>query len=318
LESAAVQASFDLSPADSFRAWKFRYRKQEMFARIGTALVLLLGIVWQLSRGSIGGVLVWLGVVAALWWWPQHYIKKIYSRNPQWYGPHELYVSDAGFTVKKPRSESRQGWEYFSAYEESDSDFILISGKNAFQVIPKRGLTEEQVVAVRALLARHIGPDRPSGTGRVTQVVIVVVAGLFAVVWTFNFVRGGMSDVSVSIAELRQEQIVGMRDYEGDFEFYVVWNAGRPLALSTQTLDAGDNVRFCPSSGMFESVDHGHKFDRLGFHYAGPALRGLDRYSVHIDGDDVVIDVSNKNPGPPRGAGPAQEPIGPFCYPEAT
>jgi Rieske Fe-S protein len=74
-------------------------------------------------------------------------------------------------------------------------------------------------------------------------------------------------------------------------------------------------VIFCASSHLFESPAHGEKFDIRGYYYAGPGARGLRRYPTRIEGDRVVIDLEHPTEGPERGAGPPQEPQGPFCIP---
>jgi Rieske Fe-S protein len=136
--------------------------------------------------------------------------------------------------------------------------------------------------------------------GLVVVVTVAIAAGL-------NGTRSG--EPSVALDELREEGVVFLDDHD----LYVVWDEGEPLALSADAQHIGDDVLFCRSSGLFESPAHGEKFDRRGYYYGGPAQSGLDRYPVRIDRGYVFVDVAHPIPGPPRGAGPAQEPRGPFC-----
>lgn len=99
---------------------------------------------------------------------------------------------------------------------------------------------------------------------------------------------------------------------------YLVWNDGSPLALAPDTQHVGDEVWYCPSSGFFESPAHGESFDGRGYYYAGPGARGLARHPVEIVDGSVIADLTIQIEGPPRGAGPALEPRGPFCSEESA
>ena len=63
---------------------------------------------------------------------------------------------------------------------------------------------------------------------------------------------------------------------------------------------------FCESSGRFECPCHGSIYDLAGEYITGPAPRGMDRYEVTLDGDNVVVDtsVAEGRPGPRRQALP--------------
>ena len=94
-----------------------------------------------------------------------------------------------------------------------------------------------------------------------------------------------------------------------------IYNGGDPIALAADAQHVGDDVVFCESSQLFESPAHGEKFDIRGYYYGGPGARGLARFAVRIDGDNLLIDTDHRFQGPPRGSGPPQEPQGPFCIP---
>jgi hypothetical protein len=71
---------------------------------------------------------------------------------------------------------------------------------------------------------------------------------------------------------------------------------GRWLALST----AGSlpeergrhGVGWCPTSGHYGANRTGSRWDQAGRVVRGPAPRGLDRYSVRVDGGEVVVDFT--------------------------
>lgn len=55
-----------------------------------------------------------------------------------------------------------------------------------------------------------------------------------------------------------------------------------------------------PAEMAFLNPCHGEKYDRLGRYLAGPSPRGLDRFGVYLEGDDVVVDVAAFEYGPER------------------
>lgn len=131
--------------------------------------------------------------------------------------------------------------------------------------------------------------------------------GMVAVV---GFVTGAASNPTVSLEELREQDVIFLEEHD----IYVVYNEGDPLALSNDAQHMEmDFVVFCPSSQLFESPQHGEKFDKRGFYFAGPARRGLDRYEIREGKDVLTIRLQNRVTGPPRGAGPPEEPSGAFC-----
>jgi hypothetical protein len=288
-----------------------------MVGRI-TAAVALVGIVVSLSAGNVLGLVFWAGIAAGVWWWPQWYARRAFAKNPQLYGPLEVTFSEQGFAAKTPHLQSQQDWDFFTSHEESDSDFILIGSENFFQAVPKRAFTDADIAATRSLLAAHVGPPGVRKRRSALKRGIGIVVGILVVVWMINLYQSATGTVRVPLAEVRAKQVVFMKDYEDGDDFYLVWNDGHPIALSTDTKHPGDDARFCPSSGMFESPGYGNKFDRLGYYYQGGNSRGLDRYRVRIEGDDVLVDVRDRQPGPLRGAGDVQGPAGEFCYPEAA
>jgi nitrite reductase/ring-hydroxylating ferredoxin subunit len=90
--------------------------------------------------------------------------------------------------------------------------------------------------------------------------------------------------------------------YEASGRMYIVNTQGYLFALSQKCPHLGCHVPYCDSSGRFECPCHGSVYDLAGEYIKGPAPRGMDRYDVKIDGDNVVVDTGKVNDGPPRGA----------------
>jgi cytochrome b6-f complex iron-sulfur subunit len=119
--------------------------------------------------------------------------------------------------------------------------------------------------------------------------------------------------------------------YVGQGRFYIVeWNgtagtgqANYPglsvtvdgiMPLYQKCVHLGCRVPFCQQSQWFECPCHGSKYNDAGEYQLGPAPRGLDRFAVTMEGDQVIVDTSGVILGPPRGTNTINEPPqGPFC-----
>lgn len=99
---------------------------------------------------------------------------------------------------------------------------------------------------------------------------------------------------------------------------YVVNANDYLFALSQKCPHLGCRVPFCESSGRFECPCHGSIYDLAGEYIAGPAPRGMDRYEIKIEGDNVVVDTNVLENGPPRGVENFRTPAkGPSCIGKA-
>jgi cytochrome b6-f complex iron-sulfur subunit len=87
------------------------------------------------------------------------------------------------------------------------------------------------------------------------------------------------------------------------------------VALYQRCVHLGCRVPFCQSSQWFECPCHGSKYNRVGEKKAGPAPRGLDRWPMLFDGNNITIDTSGSPIiGPPIGTNTTgQAPEGPLC-----
>ena len=94
------------------------------------------------------------------------------------------------------------------------------------------------------------------------------------------------------------------------------------LAVMTQGLvvlyqkcpHLGCRVPPCYTSQWFECPCHGSQYSRVGEYEAGPAPRGMDRFSCSVSGGSVTADTGAVIQGPARGTDTTgQEPAGPHC-----
>lgn len=135
---------------------------------------------------------------------------------------------------------------------------------------------------------------------------------------------GSVADVKAQIEAERQPV------YNGAGRFYLVpWDGtvtadvdypGEGVAaeglmpLYQRCVHLGCRVPFCQSSKWFECPCHGSKYNEAGEYQLGPAPRGMDRFKIEIQGDQIIVDTSEIVLGPPRGTDTIdQPPQGSYC-----
>lgn len=99
--------------------------------------------------------------------------------------------------------------------------------------------------------------------------------------------------------------------------FYVTSAQGTLVAVYQKCPHLGCRVPFCDSSQRFECPCHGSKFNLKGEYLAGPAPRGMDRFPIRVERDQVVVDTGTVIEGPARGIlTMPSDPAGPSCLGE--
>jgi cytochrome b6-f complex iron-sulfur subunit len=87
------------------------------------------------------------------------------------------------------------------------------------------------------------------------------------------------------------------------------------VALYQKCPHLGCRVPDCASSRWFECPCHGSQYNQVGEKKAGPAPRGMDRFSISVDGaNNVSVDTGTVYAGPAIGTNTTgQEAEGPHC-----
>jgi cytochrome b6-f complex iron-sulfur subunit len=156
--------------------------------------------------------------------------------------------------------------------------------------------------------------------------------GLGTIAFLWPNLRGGFGSqiAAGSISDIKAQLATGEPVYNGAGRFYIVPWDGTPtpdadypaegvtadgiMPLYQRCVHLGCRVPFCNSSKWFECPCHGSKYNVAGEYRLGPAPRGLDRFQVIIEGDQVIVDTSEIVLGPPRGTDTIQQPPqGQFC-----
>ncbi|CAN5229104.1 hypothetical protein BH18ACT4_BH18ACT4_03420 [soil metagenome] len=86
------------------------------------------------------------------------------------------------------------------------------------------------------------------------------------------------------------------------------------IALYQKCPHLGCRVPECETSQWFECPCHGSQYNQVGEKKGGPAPRGLDRFSMSVEGGNFVVDTGVIIQGPPIGVNTTgQESEGPHC-----
>lgn len=85
-------------------------------------------------------------------------------------------------------------------------------------------------------------------------------------------------------------------------------------ALYQKCVHLGCRVPSCTTSQWFECQCHGSQYNRNGEKKGGPAPRGLDRFPIQANGNNISVDTGTIIIGPPIGTNTTgQEAEGPHC-----
>ena len=124
---------------------------------------------------------------------------------------------------------------------------------------------------------------------------------------------------AADLNDVRRQRVMYIQDLAGAEDlniFLVSGDSEQPLAFAAVTPQNPSNpdpIFFCESSGWFESLKYGSKFDGKGRYGVGPSPRGLDRFAVAVAGSKVYVDLSERIPGPARFDPKPEKPVGTFC-----
>ena len=146
------------------------------------------------------------------------------------------------------------------------------------------------------------------------QVVAVVVLAL--AIGAIVLAEFGSTDSAWAVVNADKE-IDDRVSIDEDLGVYLVRKDSRIIAFSNKGPYHEELVVYCPSSQLFETPRSGSKFDIKGLFFTGPSARGLTRYRVRMQGDEVQINIVEPIPGPSRARseGRVRMPVGPYCIP---
>jgi hypothetical protein len=94
--------------------------------------------------------------VAVLWVFPSWSLKLQFRRQPGAQGPRTLTLDDTGVHWRWSGGVSDIEWKNYIRALEGKNQILFYTSPAAFNMLPKRALTDEQLAEVRQLLTQHI------------------------------------------------------------------------------------------------------------------------------------------------------------------
>ena len=129
--------------------------------KVVAALLVLAGAYLVYAAGVRWWTVIWFAL-APVEWFDLLSIRPLqifvqFRFNPKYREEYHLEFDDDGLHFKTSSIDSRMAWSFFNRVIESDKVFLLIWGKMAYSVIPKRAFRNpEEIDEFRQLISWHI------------------------------------------------------------------------------------------------------------------------------------------------------------------
>jgi hypothetical protein len=114
-------------------------------------------LLWHRGELKLDGIPVLLGATLVLvflifWFFPYLHQRRLCSQPNLLNTPVMLFICDETLRTELPDSQTECRWESFRSFREERNAFVLYTTKTAFQILPKRWLTDEQIKQLRDFL----------------------------------------------------------------------------------------------------------------------------------------------------------------------
>ena len=84
--------------------------------------------------------------------------KRIYAKSGALHGLHMVEISGEGVKEKGPTGSSEYTWAAFDKFAEDEKCFVVFQPTLVFHIVPKRGLSQEQIAEFREYVRRNLSP----------------------------------------------------------------------------------------------------------------------------------------------------------------
>lgn len=159
-----INVRFHLSWQEYFNAERFLLRQKQLFAPeqlIGAMLLLAcgafwvaIGLKWFLPIIAIAGL-----IMLSTPFFRKMGLRRRWAREPLHHQEHIISFAKSRIHYLLGDFESDLPWTYFQSWIESPDGFLLITGENVFNLIPKRAfVNEDQIKNFRTQVATKLKP----------------------------------------------------------------------------------------------------------------------------------------------------------------
>jgi hypothetical protein len=93
-------------------------------------------------------------------WLIRRQMRSIYRKADNLRGKILADIDETGVAFSTSEGESKTKWNGFQRYAEGPRVFALITATRVFHILPKRGLAQTELDALRALIVAHVPSKR--------------------------------------------------------------------------------------------------------------------------------------------------------------
>jgi hypothetical protein len=141
----------------TFAKWSFRIAAAIAFLFVGVGLVLLAVRPNAQSLTNIAPLFVlavmWSVLLWASPWWAA---RNQFSKQPAAQGPRTMLLDSSGVHWRWNGGSADIEWRNFIRFQETKNQFLLYSSPACFNIVPKRALTHDQVIALRQIVSENL------------------------------------------------------------------------------------------------------------------------------------------------------------------
>ena len=164
-----MQVSYQLTSEDFYQgclAWRSRRKWQEWlrwiaYFIVACALFICL-IMLLINRTAETTPFAVFSIVFCMLWFaymllaPRLSARRQFRNNPTAQSRITLDVSEQGLQFHNPHAESKVAWSAYVGWGETKSVFVIMPQPRAYNAIPKRAFTTEQLAEFRKILRRNV------------------------------------------------------------------------------------------------------------------------------------------------------------------
>ena len=140
--------------------WSKWGRRLFLWIKVLFALLVFLGFLVKPSAEAarnllpfFGFVLLWLGILSIL---PRWLMGRQFSKQPGAHGPRTVVLDASGTHWEWNGGSSHVDWKNYIRSAEGKNQILLYTSPACFNILPKHGLTTEQLIELRDLLKLNI------------------------------------------------------------------------------------------------------------------------------------------------------------------
>ena len=164
-----MQIDYELTEKDFVEAYRTHQdrtkfskwaRRVFIWMAFGITAIILVGFLLKPSIQAAESLVPFAGVVllwiAFLWAFPRWNMSRQFHKQPGAHGPLTLLIDDAGAHWRWNGGSSDIAWENYIRWIDGRGQILFYSSPACFNILPKRGLTTEQVKQLQDLLKQNI------------------------------------------------------------------------------------------------------------------------------------------------------------------